>query len=203
MVPKGYADSLSIRLPFGTCFDNVRNEITVATAFARSLFAVGRFVRKEIVEAWPVFLFFLIGFCLIILLIKLALAQFSIEVTVLSNAIVGALLAAKTALVLDETPLARKLERYRRIVAVSVKTIFYGALGLLLGYLERFLEALHKLHNVDAAIDYVVSHANHYRLFAWALGVSIVFALYFSCFEISRRLGKGELRKLFFDSPAA
>jgi hypothetical protein len=37
------------------------------------------------------------------LLIKLALAQFSIEVTVLSNAIVGALIAAKAALVLDET----------------------------------------------------------------------------------------------------
>ncbi len=83
--------------------DKVPNEITAANTFSHWLLAVGRVARKEIVAVWPVFLFFLIGFSFIILLIKLALAQFSIEVTVLSNAIVGALTAAKAALVLDET----------------------------------------------------------------------------------------------------
>ncbi len=149
----------------------------------------------------PVFLFFLTGFLLLFLLIKLVLAQFSIEVTALSNAIVGALIAAKAALVLDETPLARSLENYRRIVAVAVKTFFYGAAALLIGYLERLLEALRKAHSFNGAIQDTIAHANHYRLLAWALGISTVFALYFSFSEISQRMGKGVLRALFFDSP--
>lgn len=169
----------------------------------RWLKGIAGFLRKEFEAAWPVFLFFLIGFSLMILMIKLALAEFSIGVTVLSNAIVGALIAAKVALVLDETPLARSLESHRRIVAVAVKTLFYGAFGLLLGYLERFLEAFHKVHTVDGAIQYIVVHANHFRLLAWALGVSIVFGMYFSCLEISRRMGKGELFRLFFAAPVS
>ena len=63
--------------------------------------------EPEFNALWPVFVFFLVGFLLLILLLKAALAQFSIEVTVLSNAVIGALRAAKAALVLDETPLRR------------------------------------------------------------------------------------------------
>ena len=162
---------------------------------------VGRWLRKELVAAWPLFLFFLTGFLILITLIKLALAQFSIEMTVLSNAVVGALLAAKAALVLDDTPLARSLEHYRRIVAVTVKTLLYGVGFGVLAYVERFLEALHKVHSVDGGIRYVIDHASHYRILAWALGVSTVFALYFAFFEISESMGKGALWQLFFESP--
>jgi len=162
---------------------------------------VGRFLHREFVAAWPVFLFFLAGFLILISLIRLTLAQFSIEITALSNAVVGALFAAKATLVLDETPLARGLDHHRRIVAVAVKTLFYGVASLLLGYVERFLEALHKIHNADAAARYVIDHASHYRLLAWALGISIVFALYFAFLEISNCMGQGALWKLFFESP--
>ena len=109
----------------------------MAATFSHGIAGVSRFLRKEFDAAWPVFLFFLAGFLLLILLIKLALAQFSIETTVISNAVVGALIAAKAALVLDETPLARSLEHYQRIVAVAVKTVLYGIACLLMGYLER------------------------------------------------------------------
>lgn len=173
----------------------------MAATLSHGVAGAGRFLRKEFVAAWPVFLFFLAGFVLLLSLIKLTLAEFSIEIVALSNAVVGALIAAKTALVLDETPLARSLEHYRRIVAVAVKTFFYGIASLLMGYLERFLEALHKVHNFGAAIQSVVEHTNHYRLLAWALGISIVFALYFAFVEISQRLGEGALLTLFFEFP--
>jgi hypothetical protein len=142
-----------------------------------------------------------IGFLLLLLLIKLALATLSIEMTALSKAVVGALFAAKAVLILDETPLARRLEHYRRIVAVAAKTFFYGAITLLLGYLERILEALQRTHGFGAAVQYVNAHVNEYRLLAWALGISLVFAIYFALFEIGERMGEGELGKLFFDPP--
>jgi len=174
----------------------------MAATFSHGIAGVSRFLRKEFDAAWPVFLFFLAGFLLLILLIRLALAQFSIETTVISNAVVGALIAAKAALVLDETPLARSLEHYQRIVAVAVKTVLYGIACLLMGYLERLLEALHKVHSFGGAIQYVIDHANHYRLLAWVLGISIVFALYFSFFEISERMGEGVIWTLFFEDPS-
>jgi hypothetical protein len=173
----------------------------MAATFSHGLAAVGRWLRKEFVAAWPVFLFFLAGFLILITLIKLALAQFSIEIPVLSTAVVGALLAAKAALVLDDTPLSQSLEQYRRIIAVAVKTLLYGVACGLLGYVERFLEALHKVHNFGGAIRYVIDHASHYRILAWSLGISVVFALYFAFFEINERMGEGVLWALFFQSP--
>jgi len=110
------------------------------------------------------------------------------------------LLAAKAALVLDETPLARSLEHNRRIVAVAVKTFFYGVASLLLLSVERYLEALHKVHDFDAAFRYAIEHATRYRMLVWALGISIVFALYFTFVEISESMGEGELWRLFFES---
>jgi hypothetical protein len=163
--------------------------------------SIAKFFRREFVAAWPVFLFFTIGFLLLLLIIKLALENFSIEMTAISKAVVGALFAAKAVLILDETPIARRLEQYRRIVAVAVKTFFYGVTTLLLGYLERFIDALRRVHSFDATVRYMMDQANLYRLLAWALGVSLVFAIYFALFEIDKRLGKGELWKLFVDSP--
>jgi hypothetical protein len=173
----------------------------MAAVLSRGAVSTGRFLRHEFDETWPVFVFFLIGFLLLFVLIKLVLARFSIEVSAASNAIVGALFAAKAAMLLNETPLARSLGNYRRIVAVAVKTFIYGLAVLLLGYLERILEALHKVHSFGGAIEYVASHANHDIRLAWALGISIIFALYFAFFEINQRLGDGELRSLFFDTP--
>jgi hypothetical protein len=179
-------------------------EVNMAEALSHGSAAVGRFLRKELVAAWPVFLFFLTGFLLLILLVRLALGNFSIDITLkttFANAIVGALLAAKAALVLDETTLAQRLEHFRRICAIAVKTLLYGLVCLLLGYFERFLEALRKVHGFERAILYVFAHANHYRLLAWILGITIVFGLYFSFFEINERMGEGSLAKLFFGSP--
>jgi len=163
--------------------------------------AVGKWLHRECVAAGPVFVFFLIAFLFLLTIVKLALAKFSIEVTALSSAVVGALFAAKAVLILDETPLARHLERYRRIVAVVIKTLIYGAITLLLGYLERVLEALHRAHTFRGAVRYVFDQASMYRLFAWALGITLVFGLYFALFEISERMGEGKLWALFFESP--
>jgi len=170
---------------------------TAEHAFA----AIGKWLHREFVAAWPVFLFFSIGFLLLLTIVKLVLANFSIEVPALSKAVIGALFAAKAVLILDETPLARHLERYRRVVAVGVKTLIYGTITLFLGYLEHLLEALHRVHTLRVAGQDVIDQEGMYRLFAWALGITLVFGIYFASSEISERMGRGELWNLFFESP--
>jgi len=173
----------------------------MAATLSHGVNEASRFLRKEFTAALPVFLFFLVGFLLLISLIQLAVAQFAVKIAIISRAVVGSGIAAKAALVLDELPLARGLEKHRRIVAVAVKTSIYVPIGLLLGYFERFLEARHKVHGFENTIHYIVYHPTHIQLFARVLGITIVFALYFSFVEISRRMGEGELKKLFFESP--
>jgi hypothetical protein len=167
----------------------------------RIVAAIGRFLRREFAAAWPVFLFFLIGFLLLLVIIKLTLATFSIEMTAFSKAVVGALLAAKAVLILDETSLSRRLEQSRRIIAVAVKTFLYGSIALALGLLERVVDALGREHSFAGAIRYMSEQPALYRLLSWGLGISLVFSIYFALFEIDRRMGKGSLWRLFFDSP--
>jgi hypothetical protein len=164
----------------------------------RKLSAVGKSLHREFLAAWPVFVFFLVGFLVLLAIIKLVLATFSIEVTAFSKAVIGALFAAKAVLILNETPLARHLEHYRRIVAVAVKSLIYGAITLLLGILERLLEVRHRAHNFHAAAQSVLTQASLYRLLAWSIGITVVFALYFALSEIDKRMGVVELRRLFF-----
>ncbi len=171
------------------------------SALPQKLAAAGKWLHREFAAGWPVFLFFLTAFLLQLLIIKLAIAQFSIPLAAFSKAVVGALLAAKAVLILDETPLARKLERSRRIVAVAVKTLLYGVSVLLLSYIERILEALHRVGTFDGALRDVIDQANMYRFFAWILGISLIFAIYFVWSEISERMGKWALWSLFFQRP--
>ncbi len=171
------------------------------SAVLQSVAATGKWLHREFVAARPVFIFFLVAFLLQFLIIKLAVAQFSVPVTALSKAFVGALLAAKAVLILDETRIGRSLQRYRKIVAVAVKTLLYGFGTLLLGYLERFLEALHRSGSFDGAVQQMIDQANVYRFFAWVLGVTLIFAIYFVWSEINEHMGEGALWSLFFERP--
>lgn len=170
----------------------------MAGTLSHGFAGAGRWLHREFIAIWPVFIFFLVGFLLLILLIKLALEQYSVQITVLSKAVIGALLAAKAALILDETPLSRSLERIRRILAIATKVLFYGLTCLVLLYVERVLESLNKVHNLEAGARYVSERGTGWILL-WALGIGMVFALYFTFVEISQCLGEGELRRLFFE----
>ena len=171
------------------------------SAVPQSIAATGKWLHREFVAARPVFIFFLVAFLLQLLIIKLAVAQFSVPISAFSKAVVGALLAAKAVLLLDETPIGRRLEHYRKIVAVAVKTVLYGFGTLLLGYLERFLEALHRDASLDGAVRDMIDQANIYRFFAWILGVTLIFAIYFALSEINEHMGKGAFWSLFFERP--
>jgi hypothetical protein len=72
---------------------------------------------------------------------------------------------------------------------------------LLLGYLEKLLEERHRIHALGLAANYLRAQASLYRILAWALGITILFGLYFALVEITGRLGTGELWVLFFESP--
>jgi hypothetical protein len=61
------------------------------------------------------------------------------------------------------------------------------------------VEALHRSGSFDGAVRDMIDQANLYRFFAWILGVTLIFAIYFVFSEINDYMGKGALWSLFFE----
>jgi hypothetical protein len=156
-------------------------------------------------ELWriiPIALFFLIGFTLVLLVVKLSLAEYSIEISTVSRAVLGALIAAKVVLILNRTPLARSLATYPRILPVIARTIFYGVAFIFLALAERAVEQRHEHGGLAGSISFVAQHTDMHRLMALSVGVALVFAVYFILADIAEYLGPGVLIKLFFKGSA-
>jgi hypothetical protein len=170
---------------------------------AVSLRAIWSWLRREFKAARSAFLFFFGGFLLVLLIVKLALAQYSIEVSTLGRAVIGAFIAAKVVLIFEETPLGRLFATLPRIVAVIYKTLVYGLGVIVLGYIERIIDAWREMGSLGRALRYVTEQMGVHRLLAAALGITLVFAVYFMLAEISQYVGKDVLRDLFLKRPRA
>jgi hypothetical protein len=171
----------------------------------RMLLAIGRIPRwigNEVVSILPALLFFLFGFMLVLLVIKLFLAQYSIGFEAFPEAVLGALLAAKAVMILDHRDYAR-LRRFPRVYAVVGKTAIYVLVVFAFGIAERVIHGYRQTGSLRGGILFFLHRSNHDRFFGTMLCVAIVFAAYFVIREIERKHGKGSMYDLFFRKPPA
>jgi hypothetical protein len=156
-------------------------------------------LEEEAVKMWPVFVFFLAGFLLVLIIIKLALAQYSIEMNALSQALIGALMAAKVVLILENTPFAHPFRRSARILSISCKSLVYGAAVILLAYLERVIDTFRHRGHLVLSMETVFENSKFHRLFALSIGIALVFGVYFAFSDLNEFVGKGALRGFFLN----
>src|SRR5208282_1352205 len=133
-----------------------------------------RYSAGEIQSIAPALLFFLVGFLVVLLVIKLFLAQYAIGFSPFSEAVIGAIFAAKAVLVLDHRDYAR-LRHFPRVYAVVCKTIIYVFAVLVFGVVERVIHGYRETGS---------------------------FGAYFVIREVERMTGKGSMYELFFRRPA-
>ena len=111
-----------------------------------------RWLKKELLEVIPVTLFFFVGFGLVLMLVKLILAQYSIPFSVLSRAMIAALIVGKVVLVLEKVRLEGRFPRAPGWVLVAIKTAFYGSGAVVAAFIERLIEtwrsSLHRVRPV-------------------------------------------------------
>jgi hypothetical protein len=169
---------------------------------ASPLAAARHWLWEELWRIIPIAGFFLVGFMLVLLIVKLTLAEYSIEISTASKAVLGALIAAKVVLILNRTPLSRSLASYPRILPVIARTIFYGVAFIFLALAERIIEQRHEHGGLAASAAYVAQHTDMHRLMALSVGVALVFCAYFILSDIGEYLGEGVLIKLFFKTGA-
>jgi TRAP-type C4-dicarboxylate transport system permease small subunit len=161
-------------------------------------------LKREIKKLAALSLFFLIGFGYILLIMKLFLKEYSINTYVLTKAIVGALIAAKSVMIMDVTPLLNRFENSApRYVSVLYKTAIYTLAVLIIGGIEHLWHAYHRTHEIASAFESFIDSEHFYRLLAVTLCISIVFLFHNIFAEIDSYLGRGSLRKFFLERPKA
>ena len=156
---------------------------------------------EEVKTLAPAIIFFIISFGLVLLIIKLFLYRYSIHIEVLTNAILGALIAAKVALVLDKIGWGRA-QGWPPIALVVARTLLYSIGFMAFGILERIIHGFRITGSLQGGVNHWVANFDPGRFSATVLLVTMVFAVFFAGREISKSLGEGGLYALFFQRPS-
>ena len=128
---------------------------------------------------------------------RLILAQTGVTYLNYGIALIEALIIAKVILVGKMFGFSRWYEDKPLVVPVIYKSILFGVLVFLLGFLEHVVEGLfHKL-SLEAILQGVVA-VGGYELVARALILIVAFIPFFAFWEMGRIFGMRELATLFF-----
>lgn len=174
---------------------------TFQQRLARTSKALARRLVAEFCAAVPVVLFFFTGFLLVFLLFKLFVAQYSIEFSAFSKAIIGAAILGKVILIMEWVYSGRHLDEYPRAVAVLYKTFIYGVAGLAVVIADRVIEGYREAGSLREGVALMIARAQLERALGTVLLVSSLTCAYLVLLEINRAMGEGALFRLFFRRP--
>lgn len=158
---------------------------------------IGTALAREIREAVPPTIFFLVLFHMLGLTKAVALSDYSFTALRAAGATVGALIVAKAILVVEALPLAKLFSR-RRIVQVLWKTLLYSAMVLLFRVAEDLIPLAWKHGGVAAGIR-AMSTEIVWPLFA-ILSLWVAGGLFLYCLaaELVGTIGPRRVRELLF-----
>jgi hypothetical protein len=151
-------------------------------------------------ELTPVVLFFFVGLMIILAILKLLVAQYSIEFYAFTKAAVGALVLGKVVLLMDWAESGRGGSRYPGALVVAGKTFLYALAVIAFGIGERIFRGTRATGSLHEGIRMAIANANLDRFLGLVLLISLLVATYLVMEEISRAMGKGALFKLFFQA---
>lgn len=153
---------------------------------------------EEVKSLAIVTLYFAICFLVVMLLKRLLLAEYGIQFSGLTTAIVVALVTAKVVLVLRKVPLSRIYEGQPAVVDVIARTLLYTFATLLALLLERAFEGRAEHGGFLNSLATVFEHRETSRVWATTLCVGLAFAGYNAFGVFYNALGPREVRRIFF-----
>jgi hypothetical protein len=133
----------------------------------------------------------------LIILKELVLAEYGIEFSELSLAVVGALVLAKVVLVLEHVPLGAWIRNRPALVDVIVRTVLYALGVVVVLLLEKGLEGRHEHGGFVPSLVSVFHHAEIHHVWVNAICLSGALLGYNALAVVRRYLGEGGLLRIF------
>ncbi|WP_373478342.1 hypothetical protein [Geminocystis sp.] len=155
-------------------------------------------LKEELKKIGSLSLFFMIGFGFILIMMKLFLDQYDINIYVFSKAIISSLVAAKAVAIMDMTPILNRYAHSPRYINVLYKTFLYTVAVLVISMIENLFHAYKETKAIGGAIELFLETRHFSHFLAVTLCVSMIFLIHNIFQEIDNYLGKGNLSKLFF-----
>jgi len=125
---------------------------------------------EEVREIGLITLYFPVCFVTLMVLKRLVLAEYDIEATGLSMALIGALVVAKVVVVLEHVPLGGWIDQRPAAVDVAARTLLYTLGVFIVMVLEKAFEARHEASGFGAALVKVFQHRDILHVWAGAIG---------------------------------
>lgn len=161
------------------------------------------FVIKEIEEILPPVVFFAVGFNLVEFTTQLVLDDYLARFANYLVATAAALVVGKAVLVANLLPFLRRFDTAPLIRPILFKTVVYAAVVFLVRIVEKIVEYWFGGGTIAGIPDYVAHHFSWHFHAAVQIWIFVLFFIYTSASELDARLGRGELRRIFFTRHAS
>jgi hypothetical protein len=160
---------------------------------------VGAFLLREFREMLPPFIFFFVGFNLIVLTTNLILADYLEAFGNFILATGAALVVGKAVLVTNAMPLLRRYDRGPLIQPILFKTAIYWAVVFVFRLLEHFVRYWLVEHNpLGGFLPHMIATFSWHRFTAIQIWILVLFLIYVTAAELNHLFGDGELRRVLF-----
>jgi hypothetical protein len=155
-------------------------------------------------EMAPIVAFFFIALMIILVLLKLLVAEYSIEFYAFGRAALGALIVGKVVLLMDWAVSGHQSpRRYPRALGLTFKTLLYGSVVAFFTVAERLWDDFRKTGSLAGGMDYFLAHANLDRILALVILITLLVGTYLVFEELSQAMGAGALYAFFFARPTS
>ena len=134
---------------------------------------------------------------------RLVLAEYEIEFSGVSIALVGALVVAKVVIVMEHVSLGQWVRRRPVAVDIALRTLLYTIGVLIVLLLEKAFEARHEAGGFGKALLRVFQHREIHHVWAGTICVSGSLLGFNVMSVLQRRFGGAELKRLFFATSLA
>lgn len=154
-------------------------------------------LKHELKEVGVVTLYFFCCFGVVLLLKKLMLAAYQVEVNALASAAIAALIAGKVVIILDKTHAGARFDAALPLgLAALGKTMIYGLAAFAVLFAEKLFHAWRDTNALGAALEEVWEARDRNLMLAKTLCAGLAFLGYHLYAGVDRQLGRGTLRGL-------
>ena len=154
-------------------------------------------IAKEIREALPATIFFLLLFHLIGLTKAVVLDEYSLSALRAMGATMGALIVAKAVLVVEALSISR-LFSGRRISNILWRTLLYGVLAILFRLVEELIPLVPKHEGIVPAINSMIDEVSWALFAVLALWIFSGLFLYTLASDMVKVVGPNKIKDALF-----
>ncbi len=158
-------------------------------------------LKHEFFEILPPTVFFLIAFSLLMATQRLILREYGIPLMGFGMAVVGALLAGKVVLIVDQLPFVNRYPDKPLLYNTVWKTFIYFLAALLVRYAEHVMPLLIKHRDFMEANRHLAEEIVWPHFWLIQMWLVVLFFVYCAMRELVRAIGREKVVHMFIGCP--